>query len=158
MPLCPKILELATAAGAENDALVCFEASKCCSYKEIALLTTEEKDVRVDIVEPMKAASPAVESAKTIIGVVQIKKFWIACRKMVAAAEAPRAPELATDAAIPQQDEVSIAAGREAPDGLPLLERLCDSHYWSFPSLCCLRPKHYAAWRQDLGAGDGGRR
>ena len=158
MPLCPKTLELATAAGVENDVLVWLEASKCYSYKEVALLTTEEKDVRADVVEPMRAADPAVASEKTVIGVVQIKKLWIACRGLVAADTAPRAPELATDAAIPQQDEVSIAAGREAPDGLPLLERFCDSHYCSLPSLCCLRPKKYAAWRQDLGAGDGGRR
>ena len=90
MPLCPKTLELATAAGVENDVLAWLEASKLYFYKEVALLTTEEKDVRADVVEPMRAADPAVASEKTVIGVVQIKKFWIACRGLVAADTAPK--------------------------------------------------------------------
>ena len=98
MPLCAKTLEFAAAAGVENDALKFFDGAKCHTYKEIALLTTSEKDVKADIVEAMPAGG--VASAKTMIGVVQIKKLWIACRELLTAASAPSAPELATDAAI----------------------------------------------------------
>ena len=70
MALCPKTLELAAAAGVEQDAQRAFVTWKCLTYTEIALLATEEKDVKTDICEPMKAMSPAVESAKTMIGLV----------------------------------------------------------------------------------------
>ena len=112
----------------EQDVMQWFFKAKCFTYKEIALLAVEEKDVRPDIIEPMKASDPAVASAKLIIGVVQVKKLWAACRKMVALAEAPRAPELATDVAIPRQDEVTIAAawfkkhGMVLPDSYLLID------------------------------------
>ena len=118
MPLDAKIIEFAAAAGVEPDALKFFDGALCHSYKDIALLTTSEKDVKVDIVEPMAAAN--VASAKAMIGIVQIKKLWIACRELLTAASAPRAPELATDAAIPQQDEITIAAAWLARHGMVL--------------------------------------
>ena len=108
LPLCSNSLEMAATAGVEKDVLDWFESAKKYSYEDVALLTTEEKDVRADIVEPMKAHDPAVASAKTVIGVVQIKKFWIACRGLVNASTAARTPELATDAPIPELGEVSI--------------------------------------------------
>lgn len=69
----------------------------------MAILSTEEKFIRDEIVKPMIAAG--VKSAETMIGAVRIKKLWLACREFLAAANAPRAPELATDAAIPQLDD-----------------------------------------------------
>ena len=50
-----------------------------------------------------------VASAKTMIGVVQIRKLWLACWEQLTAANAPRAPELATDAPIPQMEELNIS-------------------------------------------------
>jgi hypothetical protein len=54
-------------------------------------MSTEERDVKADIVEPMRSSDPPVASAKTPIGAVNIKAFWIACRAMRAADETNRA-------------------------------------------------------------------
>ena len=91
---------MAATAGVERDVLDWFEAAKI-TYKEVAPLTTDEKDVMADIVDPMGASEPAVNSTKTVIGFVNIKKFWIACRGLAAASTVVRTPEPATDAPIP---------------------------------------------------------
>ena len=102
-----KVLEFAAASGVEKDVLDFLLVQKCTTVKDIALLTTCLKDVKEDIVAPMGASN--VASARTIIGVVQIKKLWLACWEQLSAANAPRAPGLATDAPIPQLEELNIS-------------------------------------------------
>ena len=126
MPLDAKTIEFAAASGVEPDVLAFLDKELCHTYKDVALLTTEEKFTKDDLVAPMIAAG--VKSAETIIGAVRIKKLWLACREFLAAANAPRAPELATDAAIPQLDELNIAThwlqrhGMVLPDCYPLAD------------------------------------
>ena len=83
MPPCARTVELAAAAGVESDVMAWFEAAGIETYVNIALITTEERDVRADLIAPMLAADPRVSSAGTVLGVVRIKKLWIACRELM---------------------------------------------------------------------------
>ena len=52
MPLDAKTIEFAAAAGVEPDVLAFLDKGMCHTYKDVALLTTCEKDVKDDIVAP----------------------------------------------------------------------------------------------------------
>ena len=73
MGLDAKTIEFAQAVGVEADALAFLDKSMCHTYKDIALLTTSEKDVKDDIVAPMAVAG--VASAKTMIGISRLRSF-----------------------------------------------------------------------------------
>ena len=113
-----KVLEYASASGVENDVLQFLEAQKCFTVRDVALLSTSLKECKEDIVAPMVQGN--VASAKTMIGTVQIKKLWLACWQAMEASDAPRAPELATDAPIPQPEEMQISKAWLARHGMVL--------------------------------------
>ena len=76
MALCAKTMEMATASKVSADVVNWFVKAGFTSYSEISLLASEERDVKADIIEPMKADQEnKVDSAKTHIGVVNIQIF-----------------------------------------------------------------------------------
>ena len=60
MPLCVKTKEMAKDAGIKEDVIQWLENAGFASYRDVALMSTEEKDVKADIVEPMRSSEPAV--------------------------------------------------------------------------------------------------
>ena len=110
MPFCAKTAEMARDAAIKDDVIQWLEQAGFSSYRDVALMSTEEKDVKVDIVEPMRSSDPPVASAKTPIGAVNIKSFWIACRAMRTADEANKCQDAtAVEAPIPTPDQKSIS-------------------------------------------------
>ena len=129
MPLCVKTKEMANDAGIKEDVIQWLENAGFASYRDVALMSTEEKDVKADIVEPMRSSETPVASAKTPIGAVNIKSFWIACRAMRTADETNKSQDAtAVEAPIPTPDQKSISKawldkhGIVLPDSMLLLD------------------------------------
>jgi hypothetical protein len=78
------------------------------TYEEVALMASEEEDVQENFGKIMAAAN--VAGAKTVIGMINIKKFWVACRKLYNSDKTPQTDSSIVDAHIPLDDEIDIKA------------------------------------------------
>ena len=111
MLLCTKAMDLANAAGVPLPVTQWLEANAFTSHGQIALMASSEGEVRAEIIEPMAQGDLVIQAATALIGKVQIKKFWKACRELVDNNARPSTPEaINTEAFIPERDEASIAA------------------------------------------------
>ena len=74
-----KLQEIADEAGISKDMAEWWKTQKCLTIKKVAIVCTEEKEVRGLIIDSMNAAKS--EMVKLIGDQAAVKMFWHLCRE-----------------------------------------------------------------------------
>ena len=94
--MCAKSQELAAEAGVPEDILQWMHANDMRTYVDIAMMCSEEKEVKEEIVGVLRASLTDHAWLKRPIATINLKKLWIACRDCYNSAKAPKPSPLQT--------------------------------------------------------------